>query len=359
MSHPYREQPATAFWAKAVANNWDPSHAVPPMRPIIKRGDRVASLGSCFAANLIPYLRRHGIKYIEKEVRHTVFSSVPAENFSYGGFSAAYGNIYTARQFRQLLDRANSKFLPIESCWSAAGEFVDPFRPGLRYRARSERELEALTAYHLTMVREVFQEADVVIFTLGLTEAWGSKTDGAVFPVCPGTLAGEFDPARHQFHNFSAAEVVADLEAIYDTLALMHPGVRLVLSVSPVPLVATATPQHVVVATSYSKSVLRAACGEVCTRNSAIVYFPSYEIIVGPQADHDFFERDRRSVSQKGVEAVMQAFLACCEPGLIESPTGREQDEQLRSAAANHREALSRFLVEIECEEEAVSLPDS
>ena len=55
----------------------------------------------------------------------------------------------------------------------------------------------------------------------------------------------------------------------------------MILTVSPVPLVATAAGKHVLVATTYSKSVLRVACEEVCQKAADVMYFPSYEIITG------------------------------------------------------------------------------
>jgi hypothetical protein len=81
----------------------------------------------------------------------------------------------------------------------------------LAFPASTDREFDLLTAQHLARVVQAFREADVFVFTLGLTEAWVSALDGAVFPACPGTLAGEYDPARHGFRNFTATETKADL----------------------------------------------------------------------------------------------------------------------------------------------------
>ena len=68
------------------------------------------------------------------------------------------------------------------------------------------------------------------------------------------------------------------------------------------PLVATATDSHVVVATTRSKAILRVAAGEVADARANVYYFPAYEIVSGPQAPHDFFEPDRREVSSRAVE---------------------------------------------------------
>jgi hypothetical protein len=59
--------------------------------------------------------------------------------------------------------------------------------------------------------------------------------------------------------------------------------------------------------------VLRVAAEEASAECRDVVYFPSYEIVTGPQAPEDFFEPDRRNVSSKGVSEVMGAFLRHCE----------------------------------------------
>jgi hypothetical protein len=350
MTHPYKIQPDTAKWSRSVSQNWRPESVISNATTLLRREDKIASLGSCFASNLIPYLKRHGFHYVETERRTTDFAHAPPENFSYDLFSAAYGNVYTARQFRQLLDRALNRFRPQEDRWHVGSEVVDPFRPGLRFRARSDAEFDALTNYHLSRVKVVFETANVIIFTLGLTETWYSQVDGAVFPACPGTVAGTFDPNKHAYKNFGVNEIVADLDYICATLKEIRPDVRIILTVSPVPLVATATSDHVLVASTYSKSVLRVACSEILARQDLVTYFPAYELITGPQAPADFFELDRRNASAKGIDQVMTAFLAHCEvdPG----STNHDVVENSRPSSSQAI-ALSDLVSRIECEEAA------
>src|SRR5262249_27550394 len=169
--HPYSTAPARAFWARSVAAGFDPSALLAPGAPLLHKHDRIASAGSCFAANIVPSLEQAGFTYVRTEPVHPAFADLPEERFGYSRYSAAYGNIYTARQLRQLLERALGLFAPAEDRWLAPSAVVDPFRPGLRYPAMSEREFDLLTARHLAKTRLAFAEATVFIFTLGLTEA--------------------------------------------------------------------------------------------------------------------------------------------------------------------------------------------
>ncbi|HVB18637.1 MAG TPA: GSCFA domain-containing protein [Stellaceae bacterium] len=354
--HPYKSAPKSSFWSRAVAADWSPAEVVQvagSREILIRKGDRVVSAGSCFASNIVPYLEKAGLTYLRTETTHPAFQDLEPEPLGYAKFSAAYGNIYTARQLLQLLKRSLKTFSPVEDRWPAGDDIVDPLRPGLQYRARSDREFDLLTAQHLRKTYDAFESADVFVFTLGLTEGWVSRLDGTVFPACPGTVAGSFDPERHEFKNFSVSEVVADLDEFITLLRRSNPDVRLIITVSPVPLVATATGGHVLSASVYSKSVLRVAAGEIAKHHPDVTYFPAYEIVTGPQAPEHFFETDRRNVSQAGVEAVMSAMLAHCEveagddAGLpIAPPTGhpRRSDGSVASK-------MSQLIVAAECEE--------
>ena len=170
-------------------------------------------------------------------------------------------------------------------------------------------ELEQERELHFAAVRSLFEKLNIFVFTLGLTEGWESKTDNAIFPLAPGVAGGAFDPLRYGFVNFRAKDVEADLLAFVDRLRGVNPTARIILTVSPVPLVATFEDRSVITSTCYSKSVLRVAADEVCRSAADIAYFPSYEIITGNFHRGRYFEDDLRSVAPEGVEHVMNLFI--------------------------------------------------
>jgi hypothetical protein len=345
VEHPYTRQPTIAFWSRSVARDLDTRRIYSGPLPLLGTDDVIMSAGSCFAANIVPFLEGAGLRYLRTETAHPSFARL-GENLGYASFSAAYGNIYTARQLLQLLLRATGAFAPAEDRWEDGPFITDPFRPGLRFKARSHREFDVLQAQHLRAVRDAFTQATVLVFTLGLTEAWESVCDGAVFPACPGTVAGAFDPDRHRFRNFRVLEIVEDLERLLACLREINPGIRLVLTVSPVPLVATATAQHVVSATVASKSILRAAAQHFTESHpGSASYFPAYEIITGPQAEGRFFEIDRRNVSKEGIATVMRAMLWACGRETSVEPVIRVP------AQGNAAAEISKAIVDAECEE--------
>lgn len=360
MEHPYKALPKRAFWKRAISEGWD-VESVADEGLLIRQGEVVASAGSCFASNIVPYIEQAGFRYFKINENGTVFGKLAEDNLGYSKFSAAYGNIYTVRQAAQLVKRALGRFKPEEARWILDDDLVvDPFRPGLKYPATSEREFELLTAQHLHNVIKVFASAQVFILTMGLTEAWVSTRDGAVFPACPGTIRGKFDPARHAFRNFTVAEVSSDLDEFIELVREINPSIRFILTVSPVPLVATASGHHVLPATVYSKSVLRVAAAGAVRNHRDVSYFPAYEIVTGPQAPHDFFEADRREPTTKAIRHVMRAFLAHCETsyGINDSRSYSVplMPANMPSNPMPNSQELSHLLSEADCEEVASGL---
>ena len=126
----------------------------------------------------------------------------------------------------------------------------------------------------------------------------------------PPAIAGNYNPDDYRFHNLRAAEIRADMEGFWEWLRSVNPKARMLLTVSPVPLAATATSNHILVATTYSKSVLRSVAGELAEDHPDIHYFPSYEIISSHPAHGMFYEPDLRNVNMFGVNYVMDHFFS-------------------------------------------------
>ncbi|OAN58371.1 GSCFA domain-containing protein [Sphingomonas sp. TDK1] len=309
---PYRTVPDTARWSTSISGRSaieiDPHHA-PYLR--INPEDRVASAGSCFAQRISQSLQSSGYNYLITEKGPPFLNSAKRHELGYGVYSARHGNIYTALQLLQLFQRAFGGPVPHEPIWRLAdGHYADPFRPSVQIGGfQSEEECLRDRASHLAAVRQMFLDVDVFIFTLGLTEAWYSMVDGAVFPTCPGSvLGGTYDPARHAFINFSVDEVTAHLEEFREALGAVNPKAQILLTVSPVPLQATFEPRHVLQSTVYSKSVLRVVCENMVRRHANVHYFGSYEIVVATGDSKSYFLDDHRTVSDTAVAHVLQCF---------------------------------------------------
>ena len=310
-SHPYRGLPDHQFWQKAVADV-EPKDLDPVVnaRTRIETATRIATAGSCFAQHIARALQQSGFTYYVAEAGETL----PAEEArarQYGVFSARYGNVYTATQMLQLFDRANGDFTPVDDVWRRPdGRYVDAFRPQVEPDGfETADEVRAARVEHFAAIREMWKTLDVFVFTLGLTEGWRSKLDGAVYPLAPGVAAGEMDVARYEFHNYTAQETAEAMGRFLARLKAINSRVKVILTVSPVPLAATYEDRHVLVSTAYSKAALRVAAEQLAQGHDWVEYFPSYEIITGAYSRGAYFDKDLRTVTPAGVAHVMSRFL--------------------------------------------------
>jgi hypothetical protein len=83
---------------------------------------------------------------------------------------------------------------------------------------------------------------------------------------------------------------------------------KFLLTVSPVPLTATASDNHILSATAFSKAVLRSVAGELSSRFDYVDYFPSYEIISSVTSKINYYEENLRTVKKEGIQFVMSHF---------------------------------------------------
>lgn len=312
MINPYNGLPDHCFWSRA--------HRVSKQKEIdpvvmgaftLTPEMKIATAGSCFAQHIAKHLVKNGYNYFIAEKAHPVLPDVVAKENGFGVFSARYGNLYTVRQLLQLVQRAYGQFRPEEDVWEVDGALVDPFRPNIQPKGFiSEEEFQSQRETHFAAVRAIVEKADVFVFTFGLTEGWISKKDGAVFPLAPGVAGGSYDPEIHEFKNFEVTEIVDDFKAFVEFARVKNPNLKIIMTVSPVPLIATAREdQSVITATSYSKAVLRVATETLARDLDNCVYFPSYEVITGNFSGGSYYEEDLREVRDQGVQHVMSLFM--------------------------------------------------
>ncbi|MBK4214510.1 GSCFA domain-containing protein [Paracoccus caeni] len=321
MTHPYSDLPPNAFWRSGVAEETLTPEAL--YRPKFPLGPdaAIATAGSCFAQHIGRFLHTSGLNLLDVEPPLNDEAPGLARQYGYGIYSARYGNIYTTRQLLQLLEDAASGHVDGDLVWEHQGRFHDALRPAIEPEGFvSVEETLALRRAHLAAVDRLIGQATHLIFTLGLCECWADRQSGRVYPIAPGVIAGEYDAYRHHLLRLGYPDLMDDLIAIRAALHRRNPGLRMILTVSPVPLTATATGQHVLTATTEAKSLLRAVAGAFAEGLEDVDYFPAYEIVMNPAAKGAFFMPNLREVSQEGVDAVMTVFRHAHGIAVAETP---------------------------------------
>lgn len=356
MSNPYRNLPSSAFWRSAVADKfpldieslWTPKHE-------ILREDRIITAGSCFAQHIGRALTARGYNWYDAEPAPTFVSDELKRKFNYGIFSFRTGNIYTAALLRQWIGWAlNDEEVPDEA-WEEDGRWFDPFRPAIEPHGFEGRdEMYASREATLLAIRRAVEQSSLLVFTLGLTEGWSNSKSGHVYPMCPGTIRGKFDAEMHVFGNSQFPQIRKDIDETLEILRSANDRMKFLFTVSPVPLTATATHQHVLTATTYSKGVLRAIAGDISERPDSD-YFPSYEIITGIPYRSMFFEPNMRSVSLHGVTHVMNSFFDCLRARFPGSSDLGNEGGEIECQKEREFGTNGNMVPELQCEEELLA----
>ncbi|MGB3244830.1 MAG: GSCFA domain-containing protein [Sulfitobacter sp.] len=352
---PYQGLEDRAFWRAGVvdAGTYPPPDIYRPKFAITKDLP-IFTAGSCFAQHVGRTLAQTGYNVIDTEPLPPFVPAELAQKHGYRLYSARFGNIYTVRQFLQLLQEAFGNFKPADPVWERNGTYYDALRPGMTPGGLASPELVMESRdFHLRAVQEAVAETGMVVFTLGLTETWAHTPSGTIYPTAPGTIAGQIDHEVHGFVNFRAAEIKKDFLTVRKIFQAANPDVKFLLTVSPVPLTATASGAHVLPATIYSKSVLRTVAGELAADHDDIDYFPSFEIVSSHPSGGRLFEANMRSVKPKGVRKVMRAFIAA-HNSVEESPdrSSKELRRERRAARRTEKPEQDSSTDDLVCEEE-------
>ncbi|MBD2551085.1 GSCFA domain-containing protein [Microcystis elabens FACHB-917] len=311
--NPYSDLPRSAFWKTGVAQEnpyaiegiYKKKFKIPP-------NEKIATAGSCFAQHISRHLKKNGYNVLDVEPPPPGLPANLHQKFGFSMYSARYGNIYTVRQLLQLAQEVAGEWTPKNYIWEKDGKFYDALRPAVEPEGLdSAEEVAEHRQYHLLRVKELFETLDLFIFTLGLTEMWVHKESGTVYPTAPGTLVGDFNEKEYEFQNAHFGLVNKDMVEFVRVLRRIREGrgFKMILTVSPVPLTASASGRHVLTSTVYSKSTLRAVAGFWADK-PFVDYFPSYEIVTNPRMHSSAFSDNLRSVRDETVETVMSHFFA-------------------------------------------------
>ncbi len=262
--------------------------------------DRVFCLGSCFARNVEEHLIYRDVAVLSKQLCNPRSEWAARPNGIVNKFTTQ-SMLNEVRWLEGGAPDAAALMVEDRSGW------IDLQLSSGCVPLRLERTIERreyLTQDYFSRI----QQADLVILTLGLNEVWFDRTTDTHLNVAPSVHVVAANPGRFELCITTADENLAALTELRHRLLRLRPGLKFVVSVSPVPLDISFTGEDPVVANSRSKSVLRAAADTFAASYDDVDYFPSYEMItMAPRALA--FAPDCRHVADRAVSAVIDRFL--------------------------------------------------
>lgn len=280
--------------------------------PVVKRSSKIFTMGSCFAIEIRHALLARGYDVFPK-YKEITFDPASQRLAKLPDWDNV--NHYDTFTIRQEFDLAfsgrhylSSDFLKhthlVRNTFDVGGQYTwqDPYRKQIY--AANEAALVDLSGRIDKCIGDAIALCDVYVITLGLTEVWRNEANGLYFAQPPGVdKGGGF--ANVSFHRSTFQENYDNMRRVCELVFGRYPDRTIVLTVSPVPLNRTSTENDVIVATTESKSILRAVAGQLEREFERVHYWPSYEI----SQRIDIFEENGRHVSRSGVGVIVDAFL--------------------------------------------------
>jgi len=253
--------------------------------PLLKPGNPIFTMGSCFAAEIrsafqglgytaLPYYA--AVSYDRKKV---FFDTVPYKR----DFTPHYDTFVMRQEFEAALGEWPDRD---DGYWSVKDKYVnevmksdivyqDPFRK--KTYATNLGELQQLASAVTQKIRDGIIASPILVITLGLTEVWRDDATGRYMCRASGSGGGGGEGIS-TFHQSTFMENYQNVKATLDLLFKNYPDKHVIISVSPVPLERTFSTLDVATANTESKSILRAVAGQICREyKERVHYFPSYD----------------------------------------------------------------------------------
>lgn len=262
------------------------------IRPKFRLGSdpSIFASGSCFAREVEWALHAAGRK---------VLSWTPQVGLSNGIFHR-YNTFSMINDFRFAFEGGWSREMAVQTHRGWADYTSNQICASLE---DLEKERLALIALHRNLA-----STDVLVLTLGLIEVWFDKQTERVLNFTPSEALGK-QPGRYEFRVTGYQE---NLDAVRELVAFgreVNPDLKVIVTVSPVPLNGSFSGVDILQSNSLSKCTLRTVAQVVADENPFVDYFPSYELVTLSDPDAVWLP-DRRHVRREAVAHIIGKFSA-------------------------------------------------
>jgi len=236
-------------------------------------------------------------------------------------------NYYNTFSIRQELERAAGlwkqdpsdiwelKNRKIENARLDKGDgtvYQDPYRRLIF--GQSQADLWDAIEQVNSVTSDGIKQADVCVFTLGMTEVFKKRNNGLVCNQVP-VYGGGAGMRETYFYQSTYEDNINNMRTALKLLKSLNEKVEVVLTVSPVPLHRSFNEHDIFVNNMESKATLRAVAGQICREFEWVHYFPSFEIVWGIGSGA-YKDEDLLHVKEEIVSNIMGLFLSshCVQP---------------------------------------------
>ncbi len=253
--------------------------ALPGLPFGISSGSNIAALGSCFAESIGHFLKQKKISTLSNP------------------FGTVYNPVSLERQIVQITLGRLDELLPDclvahDGMWHSLEHHSTMSRSS---KQQLEEDLRAITSRAHTF----YQQAKVIIITLGSAYAYRHKSTGHIVANCHRIPAEMFEKVL-----LPLDEVITACRSIAARLQDLNRSVQLVWTVSPVKYLRDGLHGN-----NLSKSILHLAVHDVTSHFDYCHYYPAFEILNDELRDYRFFASDMAHPSEEAVRYIGSGFF--------------------------------------------------
>jgi len=249
---------------------------ISPSEDKISYQSSIVTIGSCFADAI-------GNQLLENKFRV---------------LTNPFGIIFNPLSIFKLIHYTVEQSLPDKDTYLLHDEIHSNYEFHSDFSASSEDELRLMIEGGIQSAYNVIKKADWLFITLGTSVVYHRKTNGKLVANCHKIPASNFTKTI-----LEEELICREFDELYQKLMLLNPGLKIILTVSPVRHV-----KDTLEINSVSKSILRLAAYHLSTAYAQVHYFPAFEILMDDLRDYRFYGSDMLHPNETAEKYIWEAF---------------------------------------------------
>jgi hypothetical protein len=230
------------------------------------------------------------------------FSDAIGSHLAFNKFKTSinpFGILYNPISIHRILvDSISNNDLP-ENSYLQHDEVFLNYHFHSSFSALQKGILEKKIFDAISETKTFLQKCNWLLITYGTAWVYKSKESGEIVANCHKRPSKLFEKSL-----LTIAEITESFERMSKELEKTNPGLRIILTVSPVRHVKDSLELN-----NVSKSILRTACHYLAEKFSHVEYFPAYEIMMDDLRDYRFYKADMIHPSEQAEDYIWDKFF--------------------------------------------------
>ncbi len=152
----------------------------------------------------------------------------------------------------------------------------------------------------IVQTHDFLRHASVLMITYGTAWVYHLNASGHIVANCHKQNASLFNKSL-----LSQKHILESFDHTYNELKTLNPGIKIILTVSPVRHI-----KDTLELNSVSKSILRLSCHTIAEQYADVEYFPAFEMMIDDLRDYRFYKSDMIHPSTEAEDYIWENFLS-------------------------------------------------